>query len=235
MPQGLPLRPEPANILSRRLVFCRGGAMLFDLEDDLFGLGARTRGAGCRSLPSLSRRPLSSWGGLVRPRLHRPANRRCSQSHDDGGRPAASAAHRAQAGDGRGAKTTVTGCGRGCRCPGGASGQRDAVSVADVCDFVGSAAVAAQHRWCLPTRPRTFCRRPHLSCTDHRSPAVRLSRTPSQAELEFGEPIAGPVPVPRAKPGPVAALHGAVPLPRPKPTQLAPGLHLPPVDRHSVN
>ena len=56
------------------------------------------------------------------------------------------------------------------------------------------------------------------------------------AEIEPGEPIAGPVPVPRAKPhGPVAALRTAVPLPRPKPSELTPEPDLPAVDRHSVN
>jgi hypothetical protein len=56
------------------------------------------------------------------------------------------------------------------------------------------------------------------------------------AELEPSEPIAGPIPVPRAKPhGSVAALHGVVPLPRPKPSELAPEPDLPAVDRHGVN
>jgi hypothetical protein len=56
------------------------------------------------------------------------------------------------------------------------------------------------------------------------------------AELEPGEPIAGSIPVPRAKPhGSLAALHGPVPLPRPKPTELAPEPDLPAVDRHSIN
>ena len=124
---------------------------------------------------------------------HQP---RCSQSHDDGGRPAASAAHRAQAGDGRGAETTVTGCGRGCRCPGGASGQRDA----GACIRVADVATLRQHRVCQHlagvhrARPRTFCRRPHLS--RHRSPNRRqarplcLSRTPKSAELKSGKRIA---------------------------------------------
>jgi hypothetical protein len=56
------------------------------------------------------------------------------------------------------------------------------------------------------------------------------------AEIEPGEPIAGPVPVPRAKPhGPVAALRTAVPLPRPKPVDIAPEPDFPAVDRHNIN
>jgi hypothetical protein len=56
------------------------------------------------------------------------------------------------------------------------------------------------------------------------------------AEIEPSEPIAGLVPLPRAKPhGPVAALTGAVPLPRPRPTEIAPEADIPAVDRHSIN
>jgi len=55
------------------------------------------------------------------------------------------------------------------------------------------------------------------------------------AELEPSEPIAGPVPLPKAKRhGAVAALSGAVPLPRPKPAEALPEPDLPEVDRHTV-
>src|SRR5437764_10975263 len=53
------------------------------------------------------------------------------------------------------------------------------------------------------------------------------------AELEPSEPIAGSVPLPRAKRH--AALRTAVPLPRPKPSDVAPEPDLPAVDRHSIN
>jgi hypothetical protein len=52
-------------------------------------------------------------------------------------------------------------------------------------------------------------------------------------ELEPSEPIAGPVPLPRAKRH--AALRTAVPLPRPKPSDVAPEPDLPAIDRHGVN
>jgi hypothetical protein len=53
--------------------------------------------------------------------------------------------------------------------------------------------------------------------------------------LEPSEPIAGPVPLPRAKPhGPVALVSNAVPLPRPRPVENTPEPDLPAVDRHAV-
>jgi hypothetical protein len=57
------------------------------------------------------------------------------------------------------------------------------------------------------------------------------------AELEPSEPIAEPVPLPRAKRH--AALRTTmtmpVPLPRPKPADIAPEPDLPAVDRHNIN
>ena len=54
--------------------------------------------------------------------------------------------------------------------------------------------------------------------------------------LEPAEPIAGPVPLPRAKPhGRVALLAGAVPLPRPRPAEIAARRRIiPAVDRHAI-
>lgn len=73
-------------------------------------------------------------------------------------------------------------------------------------------------------------------------PVQDISRaTPSimveePAALEPAEPIAGPVPLPRAKPhGPLALVTGAIPLPRPRPADSAPPLDdLPAVDRHVI-
>ena len=63
-------------------------------------------------------------------------------------------------------------------------------------------------------------------------PSVMAAEPAEAAEIEASEPIAGPVPVPRAKPhGPVARLRTAVPLPRPKPAELTPEPDLPAVDR----
>ena len=55
-------------------------------------------------------------------------------------------------------------------------------------------------------------------------------------EPEASEPIAGPVPLPRAKPhGPVAILASAIPLPRPRPVEAAPPLDAPAAfERHGV-
>jgi hypothetical protein len=58
----------------------------------------------------------------------------------------------------------------------------------------------------------------------------------AEETIESGEPIAGPVPLPRAKPhGHLALITGAIPLPRPKPSEAAPTFDdLPPVDRHAI-
>jgi hypothetical protein len=69
------------------------------------------------------------------------------------------------------------------------------------------------------------------------SPATPSIMVDEQAATEPGEPIAGPVPLPRAKPhGPVALLASSIPLPRPRPAEIA----LPPddlhvIDRHAVD
>jgi hypothetical protein len=56
------------------------------------------------------------------------------------------------------------------------------------------------------------------------------------ASIDQPERIAGPIPVPRAKPnGPVALLTSSVPLPRPKPAETAPPSDLPAFDRHAVD
>ena len=57
------------------------------------------------------------------------------------------------------------------------------------------------------------------------------------AAIEPGEPIDGPVPLPRAKPhGRVALLAGAIPLPRPRPADdRAAANDLPAVDRHAIH
>jgi hypothetical protein len=72
-------------------------------------------------------------------------------------------------------------------------------------------------------------------------PAQDASSTPSimVAEtdaIEPAEPIAGPVPLPRAKPhGRVALLASAIPLPRPRPAEIAaPPEDLPAVERHGI-
>jgi hypothetical protein len=66
--------------------------------------------------------------------------------------------------------------------------------------------------------------------------AVPSTIAAEPAEIEASEPIAGPVPLPRAKPhGPVAALTNVVPLPRPKPAQVTPEPVIRPVDRHAIN
>jgi hypothetical protein len=68
------------------------------------------------------------------------------------------------------------------------------------------------------------------------APATPSIMVDEPAALEAGEPIAGPVPLPRAKPhGPVALLSSAIPLPRPKPAEIAPPDDLPAVDRHAID
>lgn len=64
---------------------------------------------------------------------------------------------------------------------------------------------------------------------------VRPTFTASETDLEASEPIAGPIPMPRAKPhGPMAFFTGAVPLPRPKPADETSAPDLPAIDRHAV-
>ena len=68
------------------------------------------------------------------------------------------------------------------------------------------------------------------------APATPSIMVDEPAAVEAGEPIAGPVPLPRAKPhGPVALLSSAIPLPRPKPAEIAPPDDLPAVDRHAID
>ena len=69
------------------------------------------------------------------------------------------------------------------------------------------------------------------------SPAPPSIMVDEQAAVEPGEPIAGPVPLPRAKPhGPVALLASSIPLPRPRPAEIAlPPDDLPVVDRHAID
>ncbi|MEA3027563.1 MAG: hypothetical protein QOF91_2848 [Alphaproteobacteria bacterium] len=57
------------------------------------------------------------------------------------------------------------------------------------------------------------------------------------AALEAGEPIAGPIPLPRAKPhGPIAMATSAIPLPRPRPLESTPLPDaMPAVDRHEYH
>jgi len=72
--------------------------------------------------------------------------------------------------------------------------------------------------------------------TERVATPVTTAEPAEAAEIEPGEPIAGPIPLPRAKRhGAVAALHGAVPLPRPKPSDVLPDPDLSAVDRHSIN
>lgn len=67
-------------------------------------------------------------------------------------------------------------------------------------------------------------------------PAASSTMVAEPEAIESSEPIAGPVPLPRAKPhGRLALMGGPIPLPRPRPTELAPEPDLPPIDRHSVN
>jgi hypothetical protein len=65
------------------------------------------------------------------------------------------------------------------------------------------------------------------------APSIMVAET---AEIESGEPIAGPVPLPRAKPhGRVALLASAIPLPRPRPAEIAaPPEDFPAVERHGI-
>ena len=67
------------------------------------------------------------------------------------------------------------------------------------------------------------------------SPAPSIMAAEAEA-IEPGEPIDGPVPLPRAKPhGRVALLAGAIPLPRPRPAEIAaPPEDIPAVERHAI-
>lgn len=69
------------------------------------------------------------------------------------------------------------------------------------------------------------------------SSAVPSIMVDEPAALEPGEPIAGPVPLPRAKPhGPVALLTSSIPLPRPRPAEIAPPPDdIPVIDRHAID
>ena len=67
------------------------------------------------------------------------------------------------------------------------------------------------------------------------SPAPSIIAAETEA-IEPGEPIGGPVPLPRAKPhGRVALLAGAIPLPRPKPAEIAAPEDVPAVERHGIH
>jgi hypothetical protein len=66
------------------------------------------------------------------------------------------------------------------------------------------------------------------------APSVMVAETEA---IEPGEPIDGPVPLPRAKPhGRVALLASAIPLPRPRPAEIAaPPEDNPAVERHGIH
>ena len=67
------------------------------------------------------------------------------------------------------------------------------------------------------------------------SPAPSIMAAETEA-IEPGEPIDGPVPLPRAKPhGRVALLAGAIPLPRPRPAEIAAPEYIPAVERHGIH
>jgi hypothetical protein len=68
------------------------------------------------------------------------------------------------------------------------------------------------------------------------SPAPSVMAAETEA-MEPGEPIDGPVPLPRAKPhGRVALLAGAIPLPRPRPAEVAASPEdVPAVERHAIH
>jgi len=65
------------------------------------------------------------------------------------------------------------------------------------------------------------------------APSITVAET---TEIEPGEPIAGPVPLPRSKPhGRVALLASAIPLPRPRPAEIAAPLEdVPVIERHGI-
>jgi hypothetical protein len=69
------------------------------------------------------------------------------------------------------------------------------------------------------------------------TPAAPSIMVDEPVALDSGEPIAGPVPLPRAKPhGRVALLASSIPLPRPRPAEIAlPPDDLPVVDRHAID
>jgi hypothetical protein len=69
------------------------------------------------------------------------------------------------------------------------------------------------------------------------APALPSIMVDEPAAVEAGEPIAGPVPLPRTKPhGPVALLASAIPLPRPRPAEIAPPPDdIPVFDRHAID
>jgi hypothetical protein len=68
------------------------------------------------------------------------------------------------------------------------------------------------------------------------APPVAPSIIVAEPALESGEPISGPIPLPRAKPhGPLAFVSSAIPLPRPRPVESTPPPEdVPAVDRHAV-
>jgi hypothetical protein len=67
--------------------------------------------------------------------------------------------------------------------------------------------------------------------------ASARAATPEMEALEASTPIAGPIPLPHAKPpARVAAITGAIPLPRPRPVEnTPPPTDLPAVDRHAID
>jgi hypothetical protein len=68
------------------------------------------------------------------------------------------------------------------------------------------------------------------------SPAPSIMAAETEV-IEPGEPIDGPVPLPRAKPhGRVAQLAGAIPLPKPRPSEIpASAEDIPAVERHAIH
>jgi len=68
------------------------------------------------------------------------------------------------------------------------------------------------------------------------SPAPSIMAAEAES-IEPGEPIDGPIPLPRTKPhGRVAQLAGAIPLPKPRPAEIpAPAEDNPAVERHAIH
>ena len=88
----------------------------------------------------------------------------------------------------------------------------------------------------LTAAPPSLARTPVAYADPAQNPAPAPIMVAEPAiEPEASEPLAGPVPLPRAKPhGPVALVTGAIPLPRSRPTEAAPAPDLPAYDRHSA-
>jgi hypothetical protein len=62
-----------------------------------------------------------------------------------------------------------------------------------------------------------------------------IAAEPSAATEDAAAPVAGKVPLPRAKPHHSVVASRAIPLPRPRPVEEAPESDLPAIDRHAIN